>query len=248
MNNPTPTDRKTVGKSVLIFRGVMLGLLIGAGISILPVWGIRRSLDLVLNEPAQSIFFAEWILASAITGGALLPQLILRDLPLQEFPEKNRTKQLLRHLIMPFCATFFLLLYFSATALCQRLDMGVIRGAASATQILRYVGLLIGSLGLALQAYSLIAPAGPKSEETSDDVTIRPGIMNLRHPCFFATLVTLTGLPLLMGTWYPLFAIPGTFIVMKWIITEQERTLRDKYGSAYEQFQAKTKRLIPYCY
>lgn len=248
MNKSVPSTLKTPGKSLLMFRGALIGLLIGAGISIVPVCGIRRTVSLVTSEPAQVIFFAEWIIVSAITGGALLPKLVLGDPLLKDIEDASPIKRLLRHLLMPLCATLFLLLYFAATALCQRLDMGVTHGDASTNQIFRYTGLVIASVGLAIQTRSLISKGSSKSASQSEADFVPAAILNLRHPCFFATIVTLTGLPMLMGTWYPLFAIPGIFIVIKWVAAEQERVLREKYGERYAEFQAKTKRLIPGLY
>ncbi|MBS1955387.1 MAG: hypothetical protein JST89_14475 [Cyanobacteria bacterium SZAS-4] len=249
MNNSVPATVKSPGQQLLVFRGALLGLLIGAGISVVPICGIRRSADLVLSEPTQVILFIEWIIVSAITGGALLPKLILGDPLLKSFPETtNRFKRLFKQLIMPISALVFLLLYFAASGLCQRLDMGVVHGDSTTTQIFRYFGLLIASAGLGIQAYALLASARTKQDEEAGTSYMRCLLMKLRHPCFFAALVALTGIPIAMGTWYPLFAIPGIFIVMKWIVSEQEKMLVERFGERYILFQAGTKRLLPYIY
>jgi protein-S-isoprenylcysteine O-methyltransferase Ste14 len=248
VNKSVAATSKSPSKPLLVFRGAVVGMLLGAGVSIVPVCGIRKTVDLVINEPTQLIFFAEWIIVSAITGGALLPKLVLGDPLIQELPDLSPGKRLLRRLIMPFSALLFLLLYFAANALCQRLDMGVVNGDAASTQIFRYAGLVIASAGLALQSYSLLSKSPSKPNSESEDNFAPAAVFGLRHPCFFAVIVTLTGLPILMGTWYPLFAVPGIFIVMKWIVTEQERVLREKFGDRYAEFQARTKRLIPYIY
>lgn len=249
MNNSVPAIVKTPSQHLLMFRGAVLGLLIGAGISIVPICGIRRSIEVVLSEPAQVIFFIEWLVVSAITGGALLPKLVLGDPLLQSFPEVvNKPKRLFKQLIMPISALVFLLLYFAACGLCQRMDMGVIHGDNLIVQIFRYTGLLIASAGLGLQSYVLISSARANKNHESEGSYMRSLPLKLRHPCFFATLVAMTGIPLSMGTWYPLFAIPGIFIVMKWIVIEQERVLVEKFGAEYVLFQSGTKRLIPNLY
>ncbi len=249
MNNSAPATLKAPSQRLLNFRGAVLGLLIGVGISFVPICGIRKSADLVLSEPAQLIFFVEWLIVSAITGGALLPKFILGDPLLQNFPETtNRLKRVFKQLIMPVSAMIFLLLYFAASGLCQRLDMGVVHGEATITQVFRYVGLLIATGGLGIQTYALISSARAKEDPDCGNGYMRSPILKLRHPCFFATLVALTGIPMVMGTWYPLFAIPGIFIVMKWIITEQERILIEKFGTPYTVFQSSTKRLLPDLY
>ncbi len=249
MNNSVPATVKTPGQQLLMFRGAVLGLLIGAGISVVPICGIRRSVDVVLSEPAQVIFFIEWLIVSAITGGALLPKFVLGDPLLQSFPETvSKPKRLFKQLIMPTAALVFLLLYFAACGLCQRVDMGVIHGDPIIIQTFRYLGLLIATAGLGLQAYVLVSSARTKQNQETESGYLRSLPFNLRHPCFFATLVTLTGIPLSMGTWYPLFAIPGIFIVMKWIVTEQERVLVEKFGTAYVLFQSGTKSLLPHLY
>ena len=249
MNNSVPATIKTQSKQLLIFRGAIFGLLIGAAISIVPICGIRRTAGLVLSEPAQVIFFAEWLIVSAITGGALLPKLVLGDPLLPSFPETvSRQKRLFKQLIMPVSAMLFLSLYFAANGLCQRLDMGVIHSDAIINQSFRYLGLLITTAGLSIQGYALISSGRLKSDSDSGNGYMRSPVLKLRHPCFFATLVALTGIPLVMGTWYPLFAIPGIFIVMKWIIIEQERVLIEKFETTYEQFQSNTRRLLPFLY
>lgn len=216
--------------------------------SVVPVCGIRKTVALVINEPTQLIFFAEWIIVSAITGGALLPKLVLGNPVIKELPDMSPEKRLIRRLIMPFSALLFLLLYFAANALCQRLDMGVVNGDAASTEIFRYAGLIVASAGLAIQSYSLLSKSPTKPNSESENNFPHAAAFGLRHPCFFAVIVTLTGLPMVMGTWYPLFAVPGIFIVIKWIVTEQERVLREQFGDQYAEFQARTKRLIPYIY
>jgi protein-S-isoprenylcysteine O-methyltransferase Ste14 len=243
------TTIKAPKKSLLIFRGALLGILLGVCISVVPICGIRKSTEPVLSEPAQAIFFLEFILASAITGSALLPKFILGDPLLQQFPETlNKYKRMFRQLLMPVAALVFLLLYFAACGLCQRVDMGVIHGSTLSIQICRYSGLLIATAGLIIQAYALFSSIRTSTNEESGNGYVSSPILKLRHPCFFATLVVLTGIPLVMGTWYPLFAVPGIFIVMKWIVAEQERILIEKYGDLYEQYQTNTRRLIPNLY
>lgn len=232
-----------------MFRGAMLGLVLGAGISVVPVCGIRRSMDIIINQPAQAIFFGEWMLACAITGGALLPKLLQENDPaVRETTAGNRRKALFKRLLLPLGALAFLLLYFAASALCQRLNMGVVHTGALTTQILQYTGLALTTFGLATHGYSLTVRGDATTPAESEKTSSHRAVFGLRHPCFFAALATLTGLPLVMGTWYPLFAIPGIFIVFKWIATEQERNLRERLGANYEAFQAKTKMLLPYLY
>ncbi|CAN5445455.1 hypothetical protein BH10CYA1_BH10CYA1_44450 [soil metagenome] len=249
MNNSVPATLKTPSQQYLFLRGAVLGIIIGVGISFVPICGIRRSTDIVLGEPAQVIFFVEWLIVSAITGGALLPKFILGDPLLYSFPETvSRPKRVFKQLLSPVSALVFLLLYFAACGLCQRVDMGVVHGDTIITQTFRYIGLLIATAGIAIQAYALFSSTHAKEDQESGSGYMRSPILKLRHPCFFATLVTLTGIPMVMGTWYPLFAIPGIFIIMKWIITEQERVLIEKFGTPYTVFQSRTVRLLPNLY
>lgn len=250
MNNSesTPITTKAADKTLPIVRGAILGFLLGTCISVVPVCGIRRSPALVFTEPAQTILFIEWIIVSAITGGALIPNFFQRDPLFKSSEVTNLPKRLLRLLIMPITALLFLSLYFAACGLCQRMDMGVIGGGQVINQTLRFLGLLISTVGLAIQSFALVTSARSKTDHESANGYVQSPIFQLRHPCFFATLVALSGIPLALGTWYPLFALPGIFIVMKWIVTEQERVLVEKYGTAYEQYQNQTRRLLPYIY
>ncbi len=246
-----PAIDKKLYKIWLIFRGALLGVLLGAALSVLPICGIRRATQPVFSEPAQVIFFAEWLIVSAITGGALLPKFAFGDPLLDSLPKSlSRGKRLFKQLMMPAAALLFLLLYFAASGLCQRLDLGVIRGDQITVQMFRFLGLSIATAGLLLQSYALLSSAktNSKQESGTSDPSLDSPFLQLRHPCFFATLVTLIGIPLVLGTWYPLFALPGIFVVMKWIVAEQEKVLLEKFGSAYEQYQSSTHRLLPYFY
>ncbi len=244
-----PALHKNSYRIWLIFRGALLGILLGAAMSVLPICGIRRATQPVFSQPAQVIFFAEWLIVCAITGGVLLPKFAFGDPLLDSLPESlGKPKRLFKQLMMPVAALLFLLLYFAASGLCQRLDMGVIRGGQTTVQIFRFLGLSIATAGLLLQSYALLASAKANSTLESGNGYVHSPFLKLRHPCFFATLVTLIGIPLVLGTWYPLFALPGIFIVMKWIVAEQEKVLLEKLGAAYEQYQSSTRRLLPYFY
>ncbi|HEY9677177.1 MAG TPA: hypothetical protein V6C76_04185 [Drouetiella sp.] len=246
MTNEAATQKKNPNKTSLVLRGIAVGLLLGTCISVVPICGIRRTHQLVLNEPTQSIMFIEWVLASAITCGALLPKLIAGDPRLPKFEEvKNKPKRLAMQLAKPLCAVLFLLLYFAACGLCQRLNMGVFTADSTALHTARYIGLAIATVGLTIQVMSITTALKDNATESSYN---KPGIFQLRHPCFFAALVTLSGIPLVLGTWYPLFAIPGIFVALKWIITEHERALIEKNEAVYQQLQSQTRRLIPLLY
>ncbi len=241
------SDRAANAK--LIILGALLGTVLGALVALVSVCGIRLGWQPVLSEPAQVIFYCLWLPVSAITGGVLLAKLGSKDLLLEHISATdNKRKRLAKQVLMPFLALLFFLLYFSACALCQRLNMGMFHGGTATMSVLRFTGLAIAAVGLAVHSYALLTSAIRPAKEPADLYLVRNPILKLRHPCFFAALITLTGIPLVFGACLPLFAIPGIFVVLKWIVTEQEKILTNKIGSQYEEYQLTSYRLLPYLY
>lgn len=232
-------------KARVIILGAITGIVLGAVVAIAPVVRIRLGWQPILIDPIQLIFYSMWLTVSALTGAVLFYRFTNND-PLIEKTNQiqNKFKRLGEQLMMPSAALLFFLLYFAANALCQRLNMGIFEGDPVVIEILRLAGLVLAFAGLSLQTYALLSYMTKKSGNGYESAPF----LRLRHPSFFATLITLTAIPVLFGAWLPLIALPGIFVVMKWVITEQERVLVDKLGPDYELYQLSTRRLLPYIY
>jgi hypothetical protein len=182
------------------FRGSMLGFIAGALVAVFPFVGIKRSWNPIVADQAQFIFFIAFVITMSFTGAVLLERW---------WEQARQCRPSRRQQLVAFgtiCgALFFFLLFFAANALTQRLSIGLITGDVVQVSIFRLAGLICSLTGMILQISALIRrPANP---------------MRLHHPCFFATLIFLTGVPLLFGSWFALFALPGIFIAMKWFIS-----------------------------
>jgi protein-S-isoprenylcysteine O-methyltransferase Ste14 len=68
----------------------------------------------------------------------------------------------------------------------------------------------------------------------------------VRHPMYAGTVLYLTGLPLLLGSWRGLLAVPILILGLSWRIVHEERTLRAELPG-YAEYAARVRyRLIPH--
>jgi protein-S-isoprenylcysteine O-methyltransferase Ste14 len=68
----------------------------------------------------------------------------------------------------------------------------------------------------------------------------------VRHPMYAGALVMLIGIPLALGSWWGLFALPLILPVLIWRLIDEERFLRENL-SGYADYQTKVKyRLVPF--
>lgn len=69
----------------------------------------------------------------------------------------------------------------------------------------------------------------------------------VRHPSYTGGLLEIIGLSLTFNSWYPVFIINIlVFIAMFYRIGIEEKALCKHFGAAYEDYMARTKRLIPF--
>lgn len=68
----------------------------------------------------------------------------------------------------------------------------------------------------------------------------------VRHPMYAGALVMLAGVPLALGSWWALVAVPAMTLVIVWRLRDEERQLAaDLHG--YVEYRARVKsRLVPY--
>ncbi len=226
MNNKKETwDYWTVKAG---FQGSLLGFVVASFVGVFPVVGIKRGWDDLLSQPFELVFFGIFYLTTMVTFAHL--HVIWRK-DRARFP---KFKQASLNIPATTCgAIAFFFLYFSANALSQRLHFCLITGTNYEVEAVRGVGLLICLTAGILQTLALLKPE-----------LYSQSARRLKHPCLFATLLFLTGVPEVFGTWFTLVGIPGIFVVMKWtaacLETEPNTELHPDILSHW--------RLIPFIY
>ena len=68
----------------------------------------------------------------------------------------------------------------------------------------------------------------------------------VRHPMYAGALVMLAGVPLALGSWWALLAVPAMTLVIAWRLRDEERQLAAELRG-YADYRARVKyRLVPY--
>jgi protein-S-isoprenylcysteine O-methyltransferase Ste14 len=140
----------------------------------------------------------------------------------------------------------FVFLYISCAVLCEKLKITVTYG------FVRDIGLVLVAVGGILRIWSIAVLGHFHSAYVAlmeEHKLIQSGpYRSIRNPSYLGMLIVMAGIPLVYGTWFPLLAIPGAFIVMKWRMNDEEAFLAEHFGEEYENYCQKTVRLIPFIY
>lgn len=140
----------------------------------------------------------------------------------------------------------FIFWYIACAVLCEKLKMTATYG------FMRDIGLVLIVVGGILRLWSIAVLGRFHSAYVAlmeEHKLIQSGPYRLiRNPSYLGMLIVMTGIPLVFGTWFPLIAMPGAFIVMKWRMNDEEAFLADNFGDEYEEYRKKTFRLIPSIY
>ncbi len=70
----------------------------------------------------------------------------------------------------------------------------------------------------------------------------------VRNPMYFGCLVAILGTAIVAGEIRGVFAIVLALIAFRYKISQEENWLRERFGSAYIEYQSKVKMLIPFLY
>jgi len=71
----------------------------------------------------------------------------------------------------------------------------------------------------------------------------------IRHPSYTGLLLELLGLSLMFNSWMPLFVINiPAFIAMSYRMKIEEELLSEAFGTEYENYMKRTKRILPFIY
>lgn len=125
-------------------------------------------------------------------------------------------------------------------------------GILNIENVVRYIGLFIAIPGFVLMQ------AGEKylAKQFSIEVTlqkdhklIQSGPYKLiRHPRYLGILIFFTGISLTFRSLLGIFIVLALAGVLIWRVFAEEKMMHDEFGKEWEEYQAKTWRLIPYVF
>lgn len=139
---------------------------------------------------------------------------------------------------------------FVAAVRLARLPFGALPGPAAAQLA---VGLPLMWAGLALRAWAIQHLGGLFSAVVvirRDHRLVTDGPYRyLRHPSYTGALLAAVGFGVALGHWTSLLALLlGWAIGVAYRIRVEEAVLRRAFGGAYDEYRARTRRLIPLLY
>jgi protein-S-isoprenylcysteine O-methyltransferase Ste14 len=70
----------------------------------------------------------------------------------------------------------------------------------------------------------------------------------VRHPIYTGILIAFLGIAIVVGQWHAILAVLIAFGSFWRKLTLEERFMRETFGSAYEEYRARTATLIPYLF
>ena len=143
--------------------------------------------------------------------------------------------------------TGVIVFYLATSMLCQRLHLGTADGG-----FLRNFGLSLFLLGGFLRLWAIATLGHLHSGYVAiqdKHALIESGPYRfLRHPSYSSILIMFISMPLIFGAWFPLLAVPGIFVTLKWRINAEEALLSQHFGDKYDKFKKGKWKLIPFVY
>lgn len=203
-------------------------------LSLAPVLLIRKNVHL-LAANWQELAFYLLVTAAGASGGAA------------GFNLRAGAVEIKSQRAIVWLTVIFYVLYVACATLCPKIHFGDLN-----LPWWRTMGLIITSLGAMIRVWA-IATLGTLH---SGFVTIqekhsliRTGLYkHLRHPSYLGGLIFLAGVPMVFGSWFPLLALPGAYILVRWRIEDEERLLAEQFGAEFDEYKSQTWRLIPHVY
>ncbi|HEY9784826.1 MAG TPA: hypothetical protein V6D17_05440 [Candidatus Obscuribacterales bacterium] len=224
----------------------LIGIACGSGLAflifVLPLAGLRRSWTLAAYAPDELA-----LLLSALVAGGLSGALRARRTADKAAPDSGKPTTLaqtagkwLDRQAFTIIALFFVAFYTACSALCLRLRLFLITGNPLLDWLLSLSGLFAFFSGSIIIVRALANDRDrPRAFECFG--------ATIAHPIFFAWLLILSGIPLVVGTWLPLIGLPGVFIAMKWQIHPDQQDFEDPLPELTDDGK-KGWHLIPYVY
>jgi hypothetical protein len=111
-------------------------------------------------------------------------------------------------------ATMYLFWYTACAALCEKLRIMLLPDALAHKEV------IFGLIFVAIAAIVLL-----RTVFIQDTVTgTKPNPWRVAHPIYAAGLIYAFGVPFLFQTWFPLVAIPGAVVCLKWQLGAKSAT------------------------
>ena len=125
-------------------------------------------------------------------------------------------------------------------------------GVLNIEVIVRYLGLLIAIPGFILMQEGEKHLARQFSIEVTlqkDHKLIQSGPYKVvRHPRYLGILIFFTGIALTFRSLLGIFTVLALAFVLIWRIFAEEQMMHEEFGKEWEEYQAKTWRLVPYIF
>jgi hypothetical protein len=202
-------------------KGLLTGLIFGILVSALPVLLIkhRKPIEFFTDQPSErwGLYGIVLIVSAAVFAKTFL-HTTRSEIDQTTVSEANVVVHPMIALIKKYgfelIATTFLFWYTACAALCEKLRIFMLPDA------LRPVIYIFGLIFVALAAIVLLRSAFMK--DTVPGIKMHP--WTVAHPIYSASLIYIFGLPFLFQTWFPLVAIPGAIVCLKWELGPKSAT------------------------
>lgn len=222
--------RKGLNRLVLALVGALLSVFF----VLAPVVLVRRGF-LHIGDHWQEVCF--YILC--IAGGGISAAL--------GFSLRSGPQEIKRQRAVVWGSGIFFFLYLSCAVLCQKIHFGALD-----REWWRTLGVVLFVIGAALRLWAIAALGSLHSGFVTIQAghqLIRSGPYRwLRHPSYLGGLIATVAIPPIFGSWFPLLAIPGALVALKWRIEDEEKLLSETFALEFEDYKKGTWRLIPFIY
>jgi|GEM_PF-483019 len=223
--------KRTGGRNVLLAAAsAAMAFLLVAG----PMAFVRGIGSIFVPHHHQEVMLVQFCVVISLLSG------LLGFRPASGVKETKKQRRIVWTMIV------FIFLYIACAVLCERLKVTVTYG------FVRDIGLVFVVIGGLLRIWSIAVLGRFHSAYVAlmeEHKLIQDGPYKLvRNPSYLGMLIVMAGIPLAYGTWFPLLAMPGAFIVMKWRINDEEAFLAEHFGQEYAEYRCNTFRLIPFIY
>jgi len=220
-----------------LLRSLLYGVLstvVSAALTVPPVLIFRHGTAGFTDHWQELAFYAIAIAGGGVSG-------------LLGFRMARGEKELIRQRLVVWAGCAFVFLYVACAALCERLGLGVLD-----SELYRNLGVALLAAGSVIRLWA-IATLGTfhsalVAVQTGHHIITRGPYRWLRHPSYLGLLIFLTGVPMVFAAWFPLLALPGCFVALRWRITDEEAFLISEFTDDYESYKKRTWRLIPFLY
>jgi len=215
-------------------KGLLIGLVYGILVSALPVVLVkhRKPLEFFTDQSSEQwgFYVVALIVSAAAFAKTISQSQVFLTSPNEASSEENSEAIVLNksqvHPIFAFIkkygtkyrfgiiATIFLFWYTACAALCEKLRIFILPDVS--IHLVPKIGLIFVALGGAILLRTVF------DKDTVPDTKLHPWAV--AHPIYAATLIYIFGIPLVFQTWFPLIAIPGAIVLLKWQLDSKSGT------------------------